>query len=288
MYSAQFDYYRANSAQEAVQLLQAHPGAKLLAGGHSLLPQMKLRIAQPAAVIDISRIGGLAGVTLSGDHLTIGAGTTHNTLATSAVIHEHCPILGEAAALIGDQQVRNRGTIGGSLSHADPAADLPTVMVALGATLTALGPGGSRTIAAGDFFKDLFTTALAENEVLTSISVRAFGAGTGGAYVKHDHPASGYAVVGVAAIVMVSGGVCSGASVAVGGATSNPVHATATEAALKGQALSADHIAAAAAKAADGLADPLSDYYASADYRRHLATVLAKRALTSAAQRAGG
>jgi carbon-monoxide dehydrogenase medium subunit len=287
MYSAQFEYYRANSVQEAVQLLQAHPGAKLLAGGHSLLPQMKLRVASPAALIDISRVGDLAGVTLAGDHLTIGAGTAHNTLATSAVIREHCPILGEAAAQIGDQQVRNRGTIGGSLAHADPAADLPTVMVALGATMTALGPGGSRTIAASDFFKDLFTTALAENEVLTSISVRAYGSGTGGAYFKHDHPASGYAVVGVAAIVMVSGGVCSGASVVVGGATPNPVRALATEAALKGQALSADHIAAAAAKAAEAITDPLSDYYASGDYRQHLANVLAKRALTSAASRAG-
>jgi carbon-monoxide dehydrogenase medium subunit len=288
MYSATFEYYRANSAAEAVQLLKAHPGAKLLAGGHSLLPQMKLRVAQPPAVIDISRIGGLAGVAMHGDKLTIGAGTTHNTLATSAVVHEHCPILAEAAGQIGDQQVRNRGTIGGSLAHADPAADLPTVMLALGATMTALGAHGSRDIAAPDFFKDLFTTSLADDEVLTGITAQGYGSGTGGAYVKHDHPASGYAVVGVAAIVMASGGKCTGASIVVGGATSSPVRASAAEAALKGQALSADNIAAAAAHVAAAITNPLSDYYASGEYRTHLATVLAKRALTSAAQRAGG
>ena len=287
MYSANFEYYRASSAAEAVQLLQEHPGAKLLAGGHSLLPQMKLRVAQPAAIIDISRVSDLAGVDLHGDHIHIGAGTTHNTLATSAVLREHCPILAQAAGLIGDQQVRNRGTIGGSLAHADPAADLPTVMLALGATLTALGPGGSREIAASDFMTDMFTTSLAENEVLTGITVRAYGSGTGGAYTKHDHPASGYAVVGVAAIVMVSGGVCSGASLAVGGVTPRPQRAAAAEAALQGQALSAENIAAAAAKVAEALADPLSDNYASGEYRHHLATVLAKRALLAAAGQAG-
>ena len=226
MYSANFEYYRANSAAEAVQLLQAHPGAKLLAGGHSLLPQMKLRVAQPPAVVDISGISDLTGVSLHGDHIHIGAGTTHNMLATSAVLREHCPILAQAAGMIGDQQVRNRGTIGGSLAHADPAADLPTVMLALGATLTALGPGGSREIAASDFTADMFTTALAEDEVLVSISVPSMGSSAGGAYQKHDHPASGYAVVGVAAIVMVSGGACSGASIAVGGVTPKPQRAS--------------------------------------------------------------
>jgi len=286
MYSANFEYYRASSAAEAVQLLKAHPGAKLLAGGHSLLPQMKLRVAQPPALIDISRIGALAGITVEGDQLKIGAGTTHNTLATSAVVREHCPILAEAASLIGDQQVRNRGTLGGSLAHADPAADMPTVMLALGATLTVLGPQGSRSLSAADFETDMFTTALAEDEVLISISVPSMGSGTGGAYAKHDHPASGYAVVGVAAIVMLKDGKCSGASLAVGGATPKPVSATAAAAALKGQALSAENIAAAAAKVAGAISDPLSDYYASGEYRTHLATVLAKRALTAAASRA--
>jgi len=286
MYSAPFEYYRAGSVQEAIELLQAHPGAKLLAGGHSLLAQMKLRVAQPPALVDIGRVKELSGISLDGDHVKIGAGTPHNTLATSAVLKEHCPILAEAAALIGDQQVRNRGTIGGSLAHADPAADLPTVVVALGAHLTAMGPKGSRDIEAGDFFKDLFTTALAEDEVLTAITVPAYGSGTGGAYEKHDHPASGYAVVGVAAIVMTSGGTCSGASVVVGGVTPNPVRAAAAEAALKGQALSEANIAAAADKVAEALSNPISDYYASGEYRTHLANVLARRAIARAASRA--
>src|SRR5258708_1868842 len=173
---------------------------------------MKLRVAQPPALIDISRISDMAGITLEGDQLKIGAGTTHNTIATSAVVREHCQILAEAAGMIGDQQVRNRGTIGGSLAHADPAAALPTVMLALGASMTVLGSKGSRSIAAADFETDMFTTALGEGEVLVSINVPSMGSGSGGAYTKHDHPASGYAVVGVAAIVMVSGGVCSGAS----------------------------------------------------------------------------
>ncbi len=287
MYSAQFEYYRAASLAEAVKLLQAHPGAKLLAGGHSLLPQMKLRVSQPDVLVDLGRLKELAGVSLAGSSLTIGALTTHNTLAHSAVVREHCPILAEAAAQIGDQQVRNRGTLGGSLAHADPAADLPTVIQALGATLTATGPGGSREIAAADFFQDLFTTSLAADEVLTSISVPAYGGGTGGAYVKHAHPASGYAVVGVAALVMTSGGKCTGARVVVGGATTTATRATAAEEALKGHTLDAHHIAAAAALVGAALDQPIGDHYASADYRRHLADVLAKRALTKAVERAG-
>ena len=287
MYSAQFEYFRASSLAEAVELLQAHPGAKLLAGGHSLLPQMKLRVSQPGVLVDLGRLKELAGIRLDGGSLTIGALTTHNTLAHSAVVREHCPILAEAAAQIGDQQVRNRGTLGGSLAHADPAADLPSVIQALGATLTATGPGGSRQIAAADFFQDLFTTSLAAEEVLTAISVPAYGAGTGGAYVKHAHPASGYAVVGVAAVVMTSGGKCSGARIVVGGATPVAVRASAAEGALNGQPLDAEHIAAAADKVGAALDQPIGDHYASADYRRHLAGVLAKRALTAAAERAG-
>jgi carbon-monoxide dehydrogenase medium subunit len=288
MYSAEFEYYRATSVAEAVELLRNHPGAKLLAGGHSLLPQMKLRVAQPAALVDIGRLAELNGITLDGDTLRIGATTTHATVAASSVVREHCGILAEAADLIGDQQVRNRGTLGGSLAHADPAADLPTVVVALGGTLTATGAGGSRDIPAGECFIDLFTTALADGEVLTRVNVPAYGAGTGGAYAKHRHPASGYAVVGVAAIVMASGGQCTGARVAIGGAQPTPVRASATEAALQGKALDEANIAAAAALAVEAVTNPLSDYYASGDYRRHLATVLAKRAIRKAAERAAG
>ncbi len=287
MYSAPFEYFRASTLAEAVELLQAHPGAKLLAGGHSLLPQMKLRVSQPGALVDIGRVKELSGVNLSGGTLTIGAMTTHHTLATSAVVAEHCPILTEAALQIGDPQVRNRGTIGGSLAHADPAGDLPSVVVALGGMLHAAGANGTREIPAESFFKDLFTTDLAEDEVLTSINVPAYGAGTGGAYEKHAHPASGYAVVGVAVMVMVSDGKCSGARIVVGGATPSPARLMEAEAALNGQALDAGTIAAAAAKVSATLPETIGDHYASADYRRHLAGVLAKRAITKAAQRAG-
>ena len=290
MYSANFDYYRAASLSEAVALLASHPGAKLLAGGHSLLPQMKLRVAQPAALVDIGRVAELRGIRHEGDRLIIGALTTHNTVATSAVVREHCPVLAEAASLIGDQQVRNRGTIGGSIAHADPAADLPTVLLALGATLTATGPSGGREIAAAQFYTDLFTTSLAENEILTSLSVPAYpqgasgsGSAAAGAYAKHEHPASGYAVVGAAVMLMVSGGQVTGAHIALGGATANPVSASAAEAALMGKALNAETIAAAAAQAAAAVTNPLSDYYASAEFRTHLATVMVKQALTAAA-----
>jgi carbon-monoxide dehydrogenase medium subunit len=248
---------------------------------------MKLRVSQPGALVDIGRVKELAGIELTGDTLTIGALTTHHTLATSAVVAEHCPILAEAAAQIGDQQVRNRGTIGGSLAHADPAADLPSVIVALGATLTATGPNGSRGISAELCFKDLFTTDLAPDEVLTSISVPAYGAGTGGAYFKHAHPASGYAVVGAAARVSLSGGQCTDTRLVVGGVTASPTRLFAAEEALNGHAPDAGTIAAAAALVGAALANPIGDHYASADYRRHLAEVLAKRALAKAAERAG-
>lgn len=286
MYPVAFDYLRAASVSEAIAMLAANPEAKLLAGGHSLIPAMKLRAAQPAALIDISRIPGLAGISVSGGTVKIGALTTHNAVATSAEVKTHCGLLAETAGRIGDQQVRNRGTLGGSLAHADPAADYPTAILALDATITAQGAGGAREIAAKDFFSGLFTTALKADELITAISVPAYGKGTGGAYEKHAHPASGYAVVGVAAIVMVSGGNITAARLAVGGVTVNPVRATAAEAALVGQAATAENFAAAAALVAQALSQPLSDHYASAEYRMHLAGVLVKRALAEAARRA--
>ncbi len=288
MYAANFDYYRAASLDQALQLMREHPGARLLAGGHSLLPQMKLRVAAPPALIDIGRLAELRGARVEGGWVKIGALTTHDTLAHSDVIAQHCPVVAEAAAQIGDQQVRNRGTIGGSLAHADPAADLPTVVVALDATLSAVGPGGAREIPAAEFFTDLFTTGLRAGEILTAISVPALGRGTGSAYVKHPHPASGYAVVGVAAVVTVEGGRCTDARLAVGGATANPVRVSAAETALKGSALDGDAVVAAATRAGEALASPLGDHYASGDYRRHLASVLARRALTTAIERARG
>lgn len=286
MYAQSFDYHRPRTLAEATALLASNPDARVLAGGHSLIPAMKFRLAQPAALVDIGGIAGLAGIKADGGALTIGALTTHAAVAGSDVVNAHCPLLAEAAAQIGDIQVRNRGTIGGSLAHADPAADYPTVVLALGATLVATGSSGSRELAAEGFFKDLFTTDLKAGEILTAVKVPAYGKGTGGAYLKHRHPASSYAVVGVAAVVTVTGGKCAKVSLVVGGVTTNPVRAKAAEAALKGQAPGDTAFAAAAAKVAEAIKGPLGDHYASGEFRVHLATVLAKRALAQAAQRA--
>ena len=288
MFPANFDYYRPATVQEAIALLSKNPNAKLLAGGHSLLPAMKLRATMPSALVDIGRIKDLAGIQTDGKMLTIGSMTTHATVAESAIVKSQCPILAETAAVIGDVQVRNRGTIGGSLAHADPAADYPTTIVALGATITAMGAKGSRNISADQFFKNLFTTALDSTELITAISVPAYGTmkGMGGAYVTHEHPASSYSVVGVAALVGLENGKCARVSLVVGGATANPVHAAAAEQALMGKAPSAANVEAAASQVVQAIANPLGDIYASSEYRLHLATVLARRALTSAAARA--
>ncbi|MXZ71053.1 MAG: xanthine dehydrogenase family protein subunit M [Acidobacteria bacterium] len=287
MFAANFDYYRASSVADAGRLLAEHPGAKLLAGGHSLIPLLKLRLAAPSAVIDIGRIAELRGISAGGDGLRIGALTTHAEIAASADVRQHAAALAEAASQIGDPAVRNRGTIGGNLAHADPASDLPTVLAALGATLSVVGPGGERSIAADGFFQGLMMTALGENEVLTAITVPAAG-GAGSAYAKFPHPASRYAVVGAAANVTASNGTCSGASVAVGGLTPAPVRCAGVESALAGQALTADAIAAAAEAVAGDVGDDLiGDVFASADYRRAVASVYVRRALTAAAERAG-
>jgi aerobic carbon-monoxide dehydrogenase medium subunit len=288
MYAAEFDYHRPKSLAEAMRLLQSKKDAKLLAGGHSLLPAMKLRVAGPSALVDLSGLKELAGIKADGHALRIGALTTHATIVSSSEVAAGCPILAEAASQIGDLQVRNRGTIGGSLAHADPSADFPTVVVALGATLVAAGPSGSRDIPAEGFFKDYFTTDLQPAEILTAVRLPTYGKGTGGAYLKHRHPASNYAVVGVAAIVELKDGKCARASLVVGGTTVNPVRATAAEAALTGQPVDDARIAAAAAKVADAIKNPLSDLYASGQFRTHLATVLARRALAQAAARAKG
>jgi carbon-monoxide dehydrogenase medium subunit len=283
MYSANFDYYQPKTLNEALKLLKQYgKKAKILAGGHSLLPAMKLRQALPAVLVDIGKLK-LSGIKAAKTTINIGALTTHAEIAASKVLMSKCPILSEAALQIGDTQVRNRGTIGGSLAHADPAADLPTVMMALGAKLVT---SGKRSIAADKFFVDLFATALKTGEVLTEIQVPIMASGTGGAYLKHRHPASSYAVVGVAAIVTKENGACSRVSVVVGGATANPVHAVAAEKVLTGKPLNDETISAAAAKVADAIQDPLGDIYASGEYRTHLATVLAGRALKLAAERA--
>ena len=286
MYSSKMDYYRATSLHDAVKALEKNKGAKLLAGGHSLIPAMKLRVANPPMLVDIGHVKSLHGIKVTRKEVKIGALTTHAAVAASAELMEACPILAEAAALIADPQVRNRGTIGGSLANADPASDYPTLITALSATLTATGPRGEREIPAGKFFKDLFTTALKRDEILTSITVPAYGnmPGMGGAYLKHRHPASSYAVVGVAALIGLKDGQVARAVVVVGGATANPTRAKSVESALMGMEPTEEHITTAADQM--DIDATLGDSYASADYRAHLAKVMAKRALMLAAKRA--
>jgi carbon-monoxide dehydrogenase medium subunit len=288
MYSDSFEYYRPRTVAEASALLKKHKGARLLAGGHSLLPAMKFRLSSPTALIDIGGIKGLSGIQARGKVIWIGATTVHADVASSALLRKSCPMLGEAAAQIGDLQVRNRGTIGGSIAHADPAADYPTALVALGATVVAKGPRGERQIPAEKFFVDLFTTALKAGEIVTAVLVSPYGKGRGAAYFKHPHPASRYAVAGAAAAVEVKDGQCVRASLVVGGVTANPVRVAAAEAALAGRRADADAIARAAAHVSAAIPDPMGDTYASGEFRVHLASVLAKRALTAAVARARG
>lgn len=284
MYAADFNYYRAGSIAEAGELLRKNPGAKLLAGGHSLIPLLKLRLAAPPAVIDIGRVAELKGITLRDGTVRIGALTTHAELAASAALREHSPALADAARQIGDPAVRNRGTIGGNVAHADPASDLPTVLTALGARLAVTGPGGSRLVDAGSFFQGMMATALGEHDLLTAIEVPARAKGQGMAYEKFAHPASRYAVIGVATALSVSGGQCTAAAVAIGGLVPRPARAGAVEKALVGQALSPETIAKAAGYVSQDLtADILGDIYASAEYRQAVAPVWVRRALVRAA-----
>lgn len=286
MYPASFEYHRAASVEEAVGLLSRYRDeAKLLAGGHSLIPLMKLRLAQPRHVVDIGRIAALRGIREEGNTLVLGALTTHYAIESSQLVRARCPLLAEAAAVIGDPQVRNVGTIGGSLAHADPAADWPAVILALGAELVAQGPTGRRTIPADDFFRDLMTTALAPDEVLTEIRIPVPPAGTGTAYLKHPHPASRFAVVGVAALLTVSGGRCQRASVGITGVGPKATRARGVEAALSGRSLDGATLAAAAERASDGIAFT-ADLQGSVEYKAHLTRVYTRRALEAAAARA--
>jgi carbon-monoxide dehydrogenase medium subunit len=288
MYPASFDYYRATSIKDAQHLLQQHPGAKLLAGGHSLIPLLKLRLASPAALIDIGRITELKGIGVKGGGVIhVGALTTHAEIAASKLLRAECPMLPEAASQIGDQQVRNCGTIGGNVAHADPASDLPTVLSALEARLISIGPAGERTIAAADFFQGMMDTALGEHDILTAVELKPRQPGDGMAYEKFIHPASRYAVVGAAAVVSVKGGVCTGARVSVGGLVPVATRARAVETALAGKAPTAETIEQASRQVAEHLDGYiLEDVFASADYRKAMAPVFVKRALTAAFKRA--
>jgi carbon-monoxide dehydrogenase medium subunit len=283
MYPAQFDYHTPGTIREALDLLGRHKDdAKLLAGGHSLLPAMKLRLAQPKHLVDLRKISGLSGIKEEGGMLVIGAMATHHAVESSPIVKSKCPMLGQVAGQIGDPMVRNMGTIGGSLAHADPAADYPTAIIALGAEMVAEGPKGKRTIKADDFFKGLLTTALAEDEILTEVRVPATGAKVGSAYMKFPHPASRFAVVGVAAVLTVDAGKVAKASVAVTGAGTKAVRAKGVEAAITGKAADAASIQAAAERAPEGV-DVQADLQGSEDYKKHLLKVFAKRAMEAAA-----
>jgi carbon-monoxide dehydrogenase medium subunit len=287
MFPANFGYIAARSVEEALQLMAKHgEDGKLLAGGHSLIPAMKLRLQSPQTLIDLGTVPGLRGVSVDAGHLVIGALTVHTDVASSDLLREHVAGLAEAAAVIGDVQVRNRGTIGGSLAHADPAADLPVVLAALNASFVAQSPTGKRTIGVDDFFTDFYTTALNSDEILTEIRVPMPAAGTGTAYAKLPHPASGYVVVSAAAlIVRQRSGTCTASRIAIGGLGSGPIRAVATELELQGKPLTTQMIAAAAAKAAEET-DPMEDTYAGAEYKRHVATVYARKAIEAAVARA--
>jgi aerobic carbon-monoxide dehydrogenase medium subunit len=275
-----FDYEVAESVDHAIDLLGQHGDeAKLLAGGHSLLPIMKLRLAAPAVLVDLGRVEELQYVRDEGDHIAIGAMTRHTDVEHGELLQEQCGLLSYTASLVGDPQVRHRGTIGGSISHGDAASDLPSALLALEGTFVIKGPGGERTVAAGDFFEDYLQTALAPDEVLTEIRVPKLGPNTGWSYKKFNRRAQDWAVVGVAAVVEMSNGSISSTRIGLTNMGSTPLRATATEGALSGADTSS--VAEAASSAAEGTS-PASDIAASAEYRRHLARVLTRRAVEEA------
>ena len=283
MIASSFEYFAPTSVDEALSLLSEHgDDAKILAGGHSLIPAMKLRLAEPAVLIDIQRVEGLKGISESDGKLVIGALATHHELESSDLVNRRVPILAQTASEIGDVQVRNKGTIGGSLSHADPAADWPATILALDAELKIVGSGGERVVKATDFFEELYTTALEADEILTEICVNIPGENTTGTYLKLHQVASGFALTGVATVLTKSGDVCENIAVGITGVSDVPYRASEVESALAGRALTADNIAAAAERAADGV-DILEDIHASEEYRSNLAKVYTRRAIEGAA-----
>ena len=285
MFATEFEYKKVSTVSEAIQLLGNNSDAKILAGGHSLLPLMKLRLARPSLVIDIGGIEELKGISVESGTLRIGALTTHAEIASSSQVQSAAGILWEAAQGIGDPQVRNRGTIGGNVAHADPASDLPTVLKVMNARFTVQGPGGltrrgSRTVSADDFFLGAFTTALGENEILTRIEMPVLAENQHAEYAKMAHPATSFAVVGAGVVVTMDGQTCTAARVAVGGLTPIPVRAPSVEQALVGQELTEENIAAAAGLVVNDLgSDILGDIFASAEYRRAMAAVELKHAI---------
>ena len=284
MIPAAFEYDRATSLDDALAKLRAAGGeGKLIAGGHSLVPLMKFRLSQPKVLIDIARIPGLSGIRETEGTIEIGAGTVHHDVASSALLRERCPVVAETAAEIGDQQVRNRGTLGGSLAHADPSADYPAVMLALDAEIHVKGPNGPRVVRSGDFFKGLFSVDLAADEIITGVR---FVPTRAAAYAKLRQRASLFAIVGVAASLDVNQGVIRSARIGLTGAALHATRLTNVEEALAGKALSKGTIDAAAALAGTDLSGVSSDIHASEQYRRAMIPVFTRRALEAALARA--
>ncbi len=278
-----FDYARATSLDDAIARLQAAGSAgKLLAGGHSLVPLMKLRLSEPTTLIDIAHIPDLTGIRESEGVIEIGAGTRHHDVATSALLRERCPVVADTAAVIGDPQVRNRGTLGGSLAHADPAADYPAAMLAADADLHLKGPGGWRVVKARDFFQGVFTVDLADDEILAKVT---FAPARASAYAKLHQRASRFAIVGVAVALETGGGVIRSARVGLTGAASCPSRLGGVETALAGQPATAAAAAAAARGAGDGVSELNGDIHGSAEYRRAMIPVFTRRALDGALAR---
>jgi aerobic carbon-monoxide dehydrogenase medium subunit len=283
MIPAAFDYHAPTSLDEAIRLLGSagDTEVKVLAGGQSLIPVMRLRLAAPETVVDLGKIDQLRGIREDGDALVIGAMTPHAEVASDPLVHKHARVLSETALTVADPQVRHRGTFGGSLVHADPAGDMPAPALALGAEFVIAGRNGTRTVAADDFFEDMFTTAVGEDEILVEVRVPKY-TGWGGHYEKFTRVAQQWSIVAVAAAVRVDGGNIAEARIGLTNMGSTPIRARAVEQALAGQPASPDAVRAAAAQAAEGT-NPPSDTNGDADYRRHLATVLTSRAVLAAA-----
>jgi carbon-monoxide dehydrogenase medium subunit len=288
MYPAAFEYHAPATVKDALKLLGKLDDAKILAGGHSLVPMMKLRLAQPKNIIDLRKVTTLSGIKEEKSVITVGAMTTHWEVESSTVLKAKAPVVSETAALIGDPAVRNKGTLGGSLAHADPAADMPATAIALGFEFVCEGAKGKRTVKVDDWFQGLMATALKDSELLTQIRIPVWPAGSGAAYLKFPHPASRFAVVGVcAAVTLDKNGACTKASVGVTGAGTKAVRATGVEAGLVGKQLDPTAIEAAAQKAAEGV-DVQADLQGSVEYKAHLCRVFARRAIEAAVRRARG
>jgi carbon-monoxide dehydrogenase medium subunit len=284
MIPAAFEYVAPTSVEEALAALAEHgDDAKIIAGGQSLLPVLRMRLNAPEWIIDLGRIDSLRGVRDGGDHLVVGAMTTHHDVGRDALVHEHALVVSKAITHLADAQVRHRGTFGGALAHADPSGDLGAPVLALDATFVVQGPGGTREIAAADFFVDLFETSISDDEILVEVRVPKH-TGWGASYEKFVRIAHQWPIVAVAAAVRMDGDTIAEARVGLTNMGSTPVRASATEQALVGRPATAEGVAEAAALAAEGTSPP-NDLNGDADYRRHLATVLTRRAVLAAADR---